>query len=410
MHFVALDAWRGIAALVVASVRIDTNGVIYALPFVRHSYLFVDFFFVLSGFVIAHAYGTRVRSGLDALIFMVRRFGRLWPLHVALLVPFVAFEAARFAGWSGVGEAPFSGLREPWTLIFDVTLTQSLGISGQTGWNTPAWSISTEFWTYLIFAGLCLTVRGRLMLPAAIGAGAALLVVMSGATRGMDTSFDLGLFRCLAGFLAGVVVQRLWSSSEARVRPVLARLPGLEIAVSVLAFTFVSLAGHGPWSFAAPAVFGLVVYVFAFEAGALSRLLTTKPFEVLGRLSYSIYMTALLVSLVVERAVVGLGRVFGRDVSWTSVIDGHSFAGFDLGSALANDLVVIAHLVLVVALSALTYRLVETPGRNLFNRLAERLRPSAPEVGSPPLQPALRRQFRDRSTPSVPSRERLPGG
>ncbi len=54
-------------------------------PFANIS-LWVDFFFVLSGFVIAHAYLDRLRTGLGLGTFMVRRFARLYPLHLFTLI------------------------------------------------------------------------------------------------------------------------------------------------------------------------------------------------------------------------------------------------------------------------------------------------------------------------------------
>jgi peptidoglycan/LPS O-acetylase OafA/YrhL len=83
LHFAALDSWRGIAAIAVALLHCPAYGYVYSLPFVRHSGLFVDFFFVLSGFVIAYNYGDQVRNLKDVFLFMQRRFARLWPLRGA---------------------------------------------------------------------------------------------------------------------------------------------------------------------------------------------------------------------------------------------------------------------------------------------------------------------------------------
>ncbi|HEY2889571.1 MAG TPA: acyltransferase family protein [Dongiaceae bacterium] len=86
--FAALEGWRGVSAVFVAISHFG-HGVVRHLgdaAFIRHSYLFVDFFFVLSGFVIAHAYADRLHDATDLRAFALRRIGRLWPLHAAVLV------------------------------------------------------------------------------------------------------------------------------------------------------------------------------------------------------------------------------------------------------------------------------------------------------------------------------------
>jgi peptidoglycan/LPS O-acetylase OafA/YrhL len=60
-RFAALDAWRGICALLVALEHLSTTSVLHQNSLTRHSYRFVDFFFVLSGVVVAHAYRERLQ-------------------------------------------------------------------------------------------------------------------------------------------------------------------------------------------------------------------------------------------------------------------------------------------------------------------------------------------------------------
>lgn len=73
-----LDALRGICALLVVLVHFRSNGYIAQLPVLRNGWLFVDYFFVLSGFVIAHSYGARLASGeVSVARFMGLRMGRI---------------------------------------------------------------------------------------------------------------------------------------------------------------------------------------------------------------------------------------------------------------------------------------------------------------------------------------------
>src|SRR6266513_2571664 len=91
-RFVVLDSWRGIAACLVALFHLDAYSHLYGVPFLRNSWLFVDFFFVLSGFVIAANYQQRLRDGFGIGRFLFLRLGRLYPLHFAMLALFVGCE------------------------------------------------------------------------------------------------------------------------------------------------------------------------------------------------------------------------------------------------------------------------------------------------------------------------------
>jgi peptidoglycan/LPS O-acetylase OafA/YrhL len=375
-RFAALDAWRGIAALMVALYRLDAEGWFYGLAVVRNAWMFVDFFFVLSGFVIAHAYAGRVSNGASAVIFMVRRFGRVWPLHAVLLAAIVAIELAR--GLMGLARAgtfnAFTGTRAPLTILWDGLLLQALGFTGATGWNTPAWSISTEFWTYALFALLCLGGRRLLVLAAPVLVIGGLGIITLHAPSGMDTTFDFGFARCIAGFFSGVLVHALWLRTKDTMSPRIDAFGTVEVVVITAALAFVSMAGRGPWSLAAPFVFAAMVYVFAFERGPVSAVLRGRAGQIFGMLSYSIYMTALLVSLVFNKAAIAVFATLGYTIARKVTISGHDHMVYDLGLPLANDLYAVLYIAAVIGISWLTYRLVEDPARLFFNRLSTRLK------------------------------------
>jgi len=132
MRFQALDSWRGVAALMVVIYHAPLLWSFYDAGFVRHSWLFVDFFFVLSGFVIAHAYASKLRDMTDVGHFMLRRFGRVWPLHAAMLLALVLIQCLVLAISLRMGAItesvpPFAGPWSPASIPANLLLMQSLG-------------------------------------------------------------------------------------------------------------------------------------------------------------------------------------------------------------------------------------------------------------------------------------------
>src|SRR5271154_389116 len=76
---------RGIAALSVMIFHYTINNDMLTWPkntFFIDAYLAVDFFFILSGFVISHSYGDRVYVTMTAKQYLIRRFIRLYPLFI----------------------------------------------------------------------------------------------------------------------------------------------------------------------------------------------------------------------------------------------------------------------------------------------------------------------------------------
>ncbi|MEJ0042712.1 MAG: acyltransferase [Rhizomicrobium sp.] len=367
-RFRALDGWRGICALLVAAHHIEARGFLYWQPLIRNAWLFVDFFFVLSGFVIAHAYGGALALGPQIGTFAIRRIGRLWPLHVAVLAALVALELSHLViahGHPLAGErAAFTADRSPCTILTNLFLVQSLGLHPYETWNGPAWSISTEFYTYLVFAAVCFAAQGRtvrLAVSVLLAAGAA-AVLARFSRYGMRETFDWGFFRCLFGFFTGVVAYEAWRQGVAKaLKGTIAELVAVAAVIGFLMFVPDDRVGE----FLATPLFALAVLVFAGEGGMVSRALTAAPAAALGRWSYSIYMVHTLVLAVLFSAVHMAEPVFHR--TWlVQTPDGNAI----LAPGGGNDFAMAAVLAMVVALAAFTWRYIERPGQRLFNRLA----------------------------------------
>ncbi len=368
-RFEVLDSWRGICALLVTLFHFPAAGWLATNGFIRGSYLFVDFFFVLSGFVIAHAYGNRLSDGNSFRKFMITRFGRLFPLHAFMLLAFVAFELLRLKmpQFSG-GEPAFSGAFSVKSLITNVFMVHGLGTEQGLTWNGPSWSISTELFAYLMF-GLAVLLLGRFAMLAFISAIlVAPLFLFAASPDFMDATWDFGFIRCVYGFSFGVIVHALFERAGEKPshdHETVGAWTFAECATVIAVILFVSTSHANALSLLAPLIFGFAVFIFAHEGGMVSRLLSARPFLMLGALSYSIYMTHMFV----QARMINVGKF----------ADGHFTTQFFSNDASGNPMFgqswawPMATLMIAATLSAslLTYRLVEMPGRNWFRKLAK---------------------------------------
>jgi peptidoglycan/LPS O-acetylase OafA/YrhL len=192
--------------------------------------------------------------------------------------------------------------------------------------------------------------------------------------RALETTVTFGFFRCLLGFIGGHFAYLLW-----RRLPALKGSTGIELLTVLLVSLFVIYLANGLRAFLAPIVFGGAVVVFARGRGALSRLLRGSFFAMLGRLSYSIYMTHWVLFVACRKILnvaeqktciafsVPMQLVVARRLVTTKIIV--------WGGPFFSDLMLILFLALVVGVSALTFRFIEKPGQRIFGRLAQRILP-----------------------------------
>lgn len=363
LHFNALDSWRGLAASLVLLFHLTAAGAFYHFPPIRHGGLAVPLFFVLSGFVVTHAYSQRLGTQREVAKFVVRRFGRLYPLHFVTLMAMVALELTKlFLVQRGVpsGQAPFTGADSIGGLIANLFLLQAVIPLNEYTWNAPAWSISVEFYTYLVFAAVIFLARSRIKTAAFIGflvSGAALLAHdLSGIH--LHHTDGLGLMMSLFGFFAGSVVYQAFCYAKAKG---LTFGSGVElVALAVLA----SIFWFSPFqAFGSITLFSLVIFVFAFEGGLVSKALMTRAPTYLGKISYSLYLTHFVVLSVLNGVLRALSSVTHMRLMAPGDV-------ISFGPPGAMDLLAAVYFLFVVGLSALTYHFIEQPGRDVFNALS----------------------------------------
>ena len=292
-RFLALDGMRGIAALAVLVIHMG------GLPaqVVRGGYLAVDFFFCLSGFVLAHAYG---EGSLGLGAFLRLRAIRLYPLYLVGLVFGIA--SAVFLGVPARLLAGTVAL----SLFFLPTPFAVAGVPDQGGslypLDPPAWSLFFEIVANVVWfaARRWITGATSILVIALCGALFTAAVLAYGVSSGAYWQNIWGGFaRVFYSFLLGVLVYRLWRASAWR-----PRIPTWLPVVGLLALL---AAPVNRQIFDPPAVMlAMPVLVFLGACAAPVGRASATLQQALGDASYAIYALHYPVIVLVDRAVSGL--------------------------------------------------------------------------------------------------------
>lgn len=305
-RYALLDGLRGVAALMVIWFHVfeafATSPVDQKF---NHGYLAVDFFFVLSGFVLGYAYDDRWKRGLTAGGFMLRRLIRLQPMVVmAVLLGVVSFAVQGFVKWDGT---PVSATAVGLSLLLGLLMLPALpgtmpevrGNGEMFPLNGPSWSLFFEYIGSVLYASVLhrLSVKAlrAVVAVAAVALAAAAVCNMSGAySIGMgwslaDYGFAGGFLRMAFAFSAGLLLQRTF-------RPVKIRGAFWLCSAILVAVFCVPYVGGGQMpvlngvydAVCAIVVFPAVVYIGA--CGATTDRASTAICEFFGRISYPVYI------------------------------------------------------------------------------------------------------------------------
>jgi peptidoglycan/LPS O-acetylase OafA/YrhL len=378
-RFVALDSLRGIAALGVVLYHLRSVSPLSANPVVANGQLFVDFFFVLSGFVIAAAYGEKLALGFSTLRFMLLRLGRVYPLHIAMVAAYLALEIAAWL-FGDMGLRPqgaFQGLHSPDRLLRSALLIQAFWEDSRSFYNMASWSISVELFLYLA-AALCFRfLRGAWVVLLAAST-LALLMLAKGWTA-PPLTYDI--LRGIGGFGLGVACQRLYQAAPMRLASARASIAETALLALLLLLFAIKPADSGWFAVMTPA-FAVTVFVFAQDAGVLSRLLHRRLPVLLGTVSYSIYMVhAMIVSRATDLLLL-LQRATGWRLVQVDLLDGVRDKSIVAPEPVAT-LLVLAIVALVIGVSLLSWRYIEEPAREWSRRQAARMGAARAEAAAP---------------------------
>jgi peptidoglycan/LPS O-acetylase OafA/YrhL len=303
-RYLVLDGLRGVAAL---AVMVMHKGRWFYAPggFVGHAWMAVDFFFLLSGFVIASAYEARLQGGLPVLDFLRARFIRLYPLIALGMLLGLIYPLGRIVGDDDAAPslAALAACLGRGLLLLPSLTSDPVG-SGLFPLNGPTWSLFFELVANLAYVLMARRLSTPLLATIVIVCGllVATLPFRAGLDAGAQASgFWWGLARTGFGFFAGVLLFRLRGLWQSRVP----RAPVWLLAGPLIAI-FATPLGK-PWT---PA-FELVVVLLAFplllmvaaQTPASGRLGAACTLS--GELSYPIYALHYPLLVAIGAAVTG---------------------------------------------------------------------------------------------------------
>ena len=280
-----LESIRGLAALLIVFYHMPKWNTLLDIGIINNGYLMVELFFVLSGYVIYNAYAQKITNRNDLFRFQFLRFGRLYPVHFVFLAAFIFIEIAKY-----IAQSKF-GLTSPNTqpfrennltaIVQHLFLVQAIGPTNNAiTFNGPAWSISVEFFTYLVF-GMCVlfSAKKKDALFSLI-AFVSLVLLVSQTTFGFNR-----LLQCLAGFFIGCLTALATKTLKTKVPKYASLLVFFSIIFFLQLKTTSSQYDVAIYFLAAALIASLV----RSRNGYLNYVLNLKVLTWLGAISYAVF-------------------------------------------------------------------------------------------------------------------------
>ncbi|HEX7966311.1 MAG TPA: acyltransferase [Gammaproteobacteria bacterium] len=361
--FASLEGMRGIAAIGVVLYHVFWGWHLRYNSLIHHGALFVDFFFIISGFVICHIYATRLRDSGDLGKFLLLRTMRLYPLHLFTLVVIAVILV--MTQWLGSQWQVFSYIdndsRLQGTLqdfLLNLTLLHGILQHDDFTFNRPSWSISTEYYTYFLFALTALVTAARRYLMITIALAIVGIAGMHLWQRGglivvnNDDAWLVspGMLRCVTGFFIGVLLQFIWQVIHIRAREAMDNWRSHLVEAASIAFVIFSMCRFNKdrMQFITLLSFAVLVLVFSLSRGWATKILESGVFHKLGQWSYSIYLTHFVILIIFA----GILKMTFHKPNLHHVM-----------SAWKMDIVTVIFVGTVLLVSSLTYRFIEIPPR-----------------------------------------------
>lgn len=358
-HIKSLTSLRGVAALFV--VMHHSFG--YLLPglgltvslytkFFSNGYLWVDFFFIMSGFIMTHVYANNFSLGVNSYsyrAYLFSRLARIYPLHLFMLFLFVGVELAKTS-------SPFTGKYSITTLFTNIFLFQAIDLSSpplfgrMTYWNEPSWSISAEWIAYLILPFLLLffsKIKNIFAVIVYIFALISLFILIKLTYGHLDFLGLPSIARCTLECILGIITYNLYQSSYAK--------HFRRSSALIISLLWIGIVMHYDWNdiLIIPA-FSLLILSASVNKNTsfILKALNSNSLVFLGFRSYSIYMVHWFIQEFIKLA-------------WWKIFQAEFGSNLN---AYYSFIVLLLFIVIVVVAASLTYRFIEIPMRTRLKR------------------------------------------
>jgi peptidoglycan/LPS O-acetylase OafA/YrhL len=332
------------------------------------AWLWVDFFFVLSGFIISYVYADSFREellGANYWKYVKARFARVYPLHFITMI-WCAICAAIILHHATSLHPFFADMINPAAVIPSAFFLHSLGLYISTPLNSPSWSLSTEWWIYMIFPVLVpifyrLNGLGKI-LAALVIAGFFLLIkyylssfhpFFPGAPPTLNVIVDFGIFRCLAGFLLGMLVFKVYDDGT-----VIRFFKQTWVFIALFAGLLLAMQ-FGIEELLIVSFFPFVILAAAHNHTAIEKVLKAPILQRLGDWSFSIYM--------VHTPIMYVFWIY-QTIQHPTMFEQVPPQEIQPPNYMLGGLVCIVVVGLTLGVAYLTYSFIELPARTILNR------------------------------------------
>lgn len=320
--------------------------------------LAVDYFFILSGFVLAHAYKDKLLNPGFIKRFAKDRIARLYPLHIATLIILIGMNAwfTKISGGQFLENGWSYQDGRAYTLALNIPMLNNVGLNPNgPAWNAPAWSISVEFWINIIISAVALISRRFLISFVAIAFLTCYFILfreigsLGDYYKNLYGWLNTGLLRGMAGMSAGIICY----AAYLKLAPAIASHKKLLTALAALlvAVQFWMIGGGLKFDhsdFLIIPVSAITVIAVALAESTRHAVPIDSAFEWFGECSYSVYMTHWLVLVFIN---------YFLNYHWKLNID------------IKDPVQFLAIALFVVIISRVSFNYIERPGKKIIKSI-----------------------------------------